>query len=220
MAKKRGNTWTAKLPILDVDQPLFAFANIAYPLKKAESEPNARPTERYAISSMLHTATPGDLKKDKVTATDKADPVIDDFSHGWQDWYLLEAGNPHHWDFTTRKLTDPKWRGQPGQRLALEVQAEKPNELLIVLTENFFRFYRGKSQEFVAVVKLSGGKDSQTLVLEPKDFKTRDGEELSSWKNVDLLSLRAYYEKDGKLLGSKSWAGPQPVFKKIWWNEN
>jgi dienelactone hydrolase len=216
-AKKSGDTWTAKLPVLTVDQPLFAFANVAYPLKMNESEPYARPTEKFAISSMLHSAAPVDLKRADVKATDKADPVIDDFTHGWRDWYLLSPDNPHHWEFSTRKLNDPKWQGQPGQRLTVEVQAEKPNELVIVLTENFFRQYRGKSQEFVAVVKLDGGNDTQTISLEPKDFKTSDGEALSSWKNVDLVSFRAYYDKGEKLIGSKNWAGQQPVFRKLYW---
>ena len=53
--------------------------------------------------------------------------------------------------------------------------------------------------------------------IESRHFKTSDGEALSSLKNVDLLSLRAYYDNSGKLIGSKSWAGPQPVFKKLWW---
>jgi dienelactone hydrolase len=216
-ARNAGGTWTAKMPILSIDQPLFAFANVAYPMKKAVSEPYARPTEQYAISSMLHTAVPKDLQRNDVKATDTPDPLIDDFSHGWRDWYLLEAGNPHHWEFSTRKLTDPKWQGQTGQRLAFEVRAEKPNDLVIVLTENVFRQYRGKSQEFVAVVKLNGGKDTQTVSLEPKVFQASDGETLSSWKNVDLLSLRAYFEKGGKLLGSKSWVGDQPKFRKLWW---
>ena len=216
-AKRNKDVWTAKLPILAVDQPLFAFANVVYGLKKEESEPFARPTERFAISSMFHTVVPLELERANVVATDNPSPVIDDFSHGWQDWYLLEAGNPHHWEFSTRKLTDPKWQGQTGQRLALEVQAEQPNELVIVLTENFFRSYRGKSQEFVAVVKLNGGVDTQTVTLEPKDFRTSDGEGMSSWKNVDLLSLRAYFDKGGKSLGSKSWAGRQPTFRKLWW---
>lgn len=66
-------------------------------------------------------------------------------------------------------------------------------------------------------MKLDSGKGSQTVSLEPKDFKTSDGEVLSSWKNVDLLSFRAYHEKGEKLIGSKSWAWPQPVFKKLWW---
>ena len=216
-SQKSGDTWTGKLPILSVDQPLFAFANVVYKLKKSESEPHARPSERFALSSMLHTVAPKDVAANGVSATDKTDPVIDDFTHGWRDWYTLSPDNPHHWEFSTRKLTDPKWRGQDGQRLTVEVQAEKPNELVIVLTTNFFRQYRGKSQEFVAVVRLNGGMETQTATLEPKDFKTSDGEALSSWRNVDLLSFRAYYDKGEKLIGSKNWAGPQPVFKKLWW---
>ena len=216
-ARKSGDTWTAKLPILAIDRPLFAFANVTYPLKKAESEPYARPTEQYAISSLLRTAIPEDLQRNDVKATDSPDLLIDDFAHGWRDWYQLEAANPHHWEFSTRKLADPKWQGPMGQKLMLDIEAEKQNELVIVLTENFFRSYRGKSQEFVAVVRLNGGKETQTVSLAPKDFKTNDGEALSSWTNIDLLSLRAYYEKDGKLLGSKSWAGGQPKFRKLWW---
>ena len=217
-ATKDGNVWSALLPIISVDQPLFAFANVHYRLKTPEAVPFASSIQEFAISSMLHTATPDDLKRAEVKATDKADPVIDDFTHGWQDWYLLSPDNPHHWEYSTRKLNDPKWQGQTGQRLVLDVQAEKPNELVIVLTENFFRSYRGKSQEFVVVVKLNGGKDTQTVILEPKDFKTSDGEVLSGWKNVDVLSLRAYYDKGDKLVGSKSWQGKQPVFSKMWWH--
>lgn len=219
-AVKSGSAWTAKLPILSVDQPLFAFANAAYPLKNSESEPYARPTEQFIISSLLHTAVSADLKKAEVKATDTTDPVIDDWKHGWRDWYMLSADNPHHWEFSTRKLADPKWKGEPGQKLTLEVQAEKPNEMLIVLTENFFRPYRGKQNEFVAVVKLESGHETQTVRLEPKAFEAVDGEVLSSWKNIDLLSVRAYYEKGDKLIGSKNWAGRQPAIKKLSWSDS
>ncbi|MCE9563341.1 MAG: acetylxylan esterase [Planctomycetes bacterium] len=215
--KKRGATWTAKLPILAVDQPLFVFANVMYPLKKGGSEPFASPTEQFAISSMMHTVAPKELQLAKVMATDMATTLIDDFSQGWRDWYSLSPENPHHWEYSTRKLGDPKWQGQPGQRLTFGVQAEKPNELVIVLTQNFFRSYRGKTQEFVAVVKLTGGKETQTVALEPKDFKAVDGESLSSWKDIDLLSLRAYFGKGDKLFGSKSWVGSQPKFQKMQW---
>jgi hypothetical protein len=88
---------------------------------------------------VLHTAAPKDLQGAALQATDRPDPVIDDFSHGWWDWYLLSADNPHHWEYSTRKLTAPKWQGHPGQRFTLDVQAEKANELVVVLTENFFR---------------------------------------------------------------------------------
>ena len=216
-SKKVGKTWTAKLPVLSAEQPVFAFANVSYRVKKSESEPYARPIEKYAISSKLHTGSPLDLRRANVAATDKPDPVIENFVHGWRDWYTLSADNPHHWEFSTRKMTDPKWQGKAGQRLMVEVQTEKPNELVIVLTENFFRQYRGKQREYVAVVKLNGGSDTQAVTLAPKDFKDSDGEALSSWKHVDLLSFRAYSDKSGKLVGSKNWAGTQPVFKKMWW---
>lgn len=210
---RNGGIWKAKLPVLNLDQPLFAFANVTYRMKSSESEPNARPTERLAISSMLHTATPVDLKKAGVKPTDRPEAVIDDFTHGWRDWYTLEATNPHHWEYSTRKLADPKWRGQTGQRLTVQVQAEKPNELVVIMTENYFRSYRGRQKEFVAVVKLAGGQEAQTISLAPADFRTSEGEALTSWEHIDLLSFRAYHGD----LGSRSWAGPQPSFKKLDW---
>ncbi|CAN5160419.1 hypothetical protein BH11PLA2_BH11PLA2_43220 [soil metagenome] len=67
------------------------------------------------------------------------------------------------------------------------------------------------------MVKLKGGKDIQAVSLEAKDFKTIDDESLSFWENVDLLSIRAYYEKNENLWGSKSWAGLQPIFRPLRW---
>ena len=167
----------------------------------------------------MHTATPKDLRAAGVQATDKPSLQIDDFSNGWQDWYLLSAGSPHHWEYSTRKINDPKWRGRDDYRLAFEVQAEKPTELVILLTENFFRSYRGKQRQFSAIVKLDGGEEAQTVTLTPDDFVSDSGEQLSSWANVDLLSFRAYHDSGEKLLGSKSWSGSQPQFRQLRWTE-
>lgn len=120
-------------------------------------------------------------------------------------------------EYSTRKITDPKWRGRDGYQLGFDVQSEKPNELVVVLTENFFRSYRGRKQEFVAGVKLIGGDAIQAVALSPQDFKTNDKKALSSWKNLDLLSFRAYYDKGEKMIGSKSWSGPRPEFRKMYW---
>lgn len=217
VSTNHGNDWTAKLPIMSVDQPVFAFANIFYKIPITESAPQSAPTDVLAISSLLHTATPDDLRRHGAKATEMRSTLIDDFSNGWQDWYALSANNPHHWEYSTRKINDPKWQGQPDQLLTLEVHAEQENELVIVLTENFFRSYRGKSQEFVAVVKIQSG-DLQTISLAPDAFTTPDGQALTSWHNVDLLSLRAYHEKDGKLLGNKNWGGPQPELHNLRWS--
>lgn len=216
-AEASRGVWKAKLPILSTNQPLFAFANVHYALPTSESEPYARATQQFALSTMLHTATPQDLQQAKVKPTDNLSILIEDFSHDWQDWYLLEAGNPHHWEFSTRKLSDPKWQGQAGKSLVLELKSDKPNELVIVLTENFFRSYRGKSEEYFAVIHLQGGADQQAFSLQPGDFQTMSRERLASWQNIDILSLRAYYQKGEKLIGSKQWQGALPQFNKLYW---
>jgi dienelactone hydrolase len=59
--EKTNTCWTARLPILSVDQPLFVCANVRYGLNKMASEPYAHPTEHFAISSLLHTAVPTEL---------------------------------------------------------------------------------------------------------------------------------------------------------------
>jgi dienelactone hydrolase len=217
---REGGTWKGKLPILSSEQPLFAFANVHYRLKEPQPVPFALPTTTFAISSLMHTATSEDLQRENVHAADSPDLLIDDFADGFRDWYRLSPDNPHHWQFWTRKITDPKWRGQPGYRLTFDVQVAEPNDLVVVLTENVFRGYRGKNQDFAAVVKLAGGNQWQTACLSPKDFKAvNDDNALLSWAGVDLLGLRAYCEEGGVLLGRKQWAGPQPQFRNLRWME-
>jgi dienelactone hydrolase len=219
--KKDGRVWKAKLPILSVDQPLFVFANVHYRLQKPQPVPFARPTSTFAISSMLHTATSEQLKKAGTKATDQPSSLIDDFTHGYRDWYLLSAENPHHWQFWTRKITDPKWRGASGSKLAFDVKTDKPNRLIVVVTENFFRSYRGKNGDFVAVVSLKGSGDWESVTLIAADFKSvKDSSPLKSWKHADLLGFRAYYsERRGTAkFGSMKWAGSRPVFRKLRWN--
>lgn len=216
-AKQVGNQWVAKLPMLSINQPLFTFANVFYELKADPNEPFTNKPPQYAISSQMHIATPAELKKNDVVASEIASTLIDDLSHGWRDWYLLEANNPHHWEISTRKLSDPQWQGQAGQQLAVNLQCDKDNELVFVLTENFFRGYRGKSMEYVAVKKLTGGANIQTVTVDLADFQAADGSQPKSWQQVDLLSLRAYYEKGKQLVGSKRWQGPQPVYQRFWW---
>ena len=219
-AEREGDVWSARLPILSIDQPLFACANVHYRLPAPQQAVQTREqTEVFALSSLLQTATPDDLRAAHVKATDTPTRLIDDFTHGWQDWYVLNARNPHHWEFSTRKLNDPKWRGQPGWKLTLDVQSEQPNALTVVATENFFRNYRGPKKEYVAVAQLTGSDSPQTLSFTPEDFATIDGERLSSWDGIDILSVRAYYEANDQLLGRKNWKGPQPVFHQLLWGE-
>ena len=214
---REGNVWSAPLPLLATDAPLFAFAQVAWRISERDSEPHALRTDRVALSSLLRVATPEDLAAAGTRATDAPTTLVDDFSRGDGDWYRLEPKNPHHWEWSTRKIADPKWRGPAGARLAIDVETEETNDLVVVLTENVFRSYRGRERTFVASARLRGGNDRETVALAPADFTAADGTPLESWSAIDLLSLRAYAEPGGKLVGSKTWRGPQPVFRRVAW---
>jgi hypothetical protein len=100
------------------------------------------------------------------------------------------------------------------------VQSDQENELVIMLTENFFRGYRGRQQEYLALVPLKGGDDWQSVKISPSDFLTPDKQQpLTSWEQVDLLGLRAFYQQRGsdKIFGSNRWKGPQPRFQNMRW---
>ena len=186
---REGDSWSAELPILSVEQPLFAFANIHYRLEKPVEVQFARPTSVFAISSMLHTAAPGELREKGARATDNPSRLVDDFSRGFRDWYRLSADTPHHWQLWTRKIADPKWRGGAGERLTFEVKTEKPNRLVVIITENFFRGYRGSRKgESVAVVELPGGSGWHEVSLAVGEFiHQKSSKRLVSWDVADLL---------------------------------
>ena len=212
-------TWTAELPLLSTDEPLFAFANVHYRLNQPVPVRSARPTSTFAISSLVHTAAPKALKHNRVQATDRRSLLIDDFSHEFRDWYRLSADNPHHWQFWTRKITDPKWRGPAGHRLTFDVKTRDANRLVVIISENFFRSYQGRQRDLINVVKLPGGDKWHTVSFAPSSLKTVDGKDsMDSWNHADLLGFRAYYGDHRKTtIGTTRWAGPRPEFRNLRW---
>lgn len=212
-------TWTATLPIHDKNLPIFAFANVFYSLEKSQkADPHSMPTSNYALTSKLHTVTPNELDGANVNTSAIRSSVIEDFRHGWRDWYALSPDNPHHWEYSTRKINDPEWRGDDKSNLFLELSVQSPNDLVIVVTQNAYRSYRGVTGTYTAKVPLKGQDEVEIIELKTENFRDKDGKQLNSWANLDLISLRAYQEMGGQLIGRKDWKGQQPKFKKIYWS--
>jgi hypothetical protein len=101
------------------------------------------------------------------------------------------------------------------------VKTEKANQLVVIIKENFFRSYRGRQRELVAVVELPGGDHWQKISLPAARFQVPDKEEkLADWGHADLLGFRAYYgDRQGKVIGSTRWAGPQPQLRNLQWSQ-
>lgn len=219
IAVKTGNNWEAKLPVLSTDEPLYAFANVYYTLPKAESLPHLASVTEVCLSSRLHSATSTELKASGVNATDAKSLLIDDFSRGWHDWYRLNAEHKPFWQNWTRKITDPKWRGPEGAKLAITLTMPETNKITIVLQENEWRSYRGKKATYTCRREVSGGAKPQTLSLSPADFKTNDGTALANWDQIDQLGICAQFEDGagGQRSAPAKWNGDFPQFRRVEW---
>lgn len=221
-----GHVFTAKLPLETTDRPFFAFANVFYTLPKpvlmAELPGYGRePIREVCLSTALHTVKPDALSAAGVRATDKPTTLIEDFARGWRDWYHLNAGHRDHWQNWTRKITDPKWRGADGAKLAVTLKVAETNRIAFVVVENEWRNYRGPKKTFVCEKEVAGAPTDQTVMLDVADFKgtASDGAPLKSWSQLDQLGLCAYHQEKGQPSKPPQWRGPAPEFKRLEWKQ-
>lgn len=216
-----GDSFVAKLPLHTLDLPLFAFANVYHTLPKPESLAKlpGEPAEvrEVCISSLLHRVEPKQLSDAGMIASLTPSPLIDDFAHGVRDWYQLNANNPTHRQVWTRKLTDPLYRGPDGAKLKLTLKLPQSNKFAVVLQQNEWRNYRGPRMTFVCELEIEGSDKAQTLLLEPKDFSSKDGP-LKSWSQIDQLGLCAHFtERQAQAKSPPIWKGPAPEFMRLEW---
>ena len=215
-----GGHWQAGLELEDLNRPVFAFANVIYELPKPVTLPHRGDVKEVCVSSLFHELKTEELKKTRVQRSGGPELVIDNFQNGFRDWYTINGNHRPLWQHWTRKVTDPKWRGPKGAKLALTIQSEQPNVLGLVLHENTWRHYRGKKQTYVAEVNLKGGQ-MVTVTVDLSDFKNvADGEPLKSWAELDELGLVAKATIRGPKpveVAADPWQGPRPVFKRLEW---
>ncbi len=91
--RREGNQFVADCPVMELGEPLFAFANVSYKLGAPMKMPQG-----YAENSLLtvtgefRKAYPHQLAAAGVRAVGGRQRLIDDFSRGWEDWSLVGVG--------------------------------------------------------------------------------------------------------------------------------
>ncbi|MDR3404638.1 MAG: acetylxylan esterase [Chthoniobacter sp.] len=221
---KDGGEFLAKLPLEALDRPLFAFANVYYRLPQPVNMVvlgGFKPEQgsEVCLSTQLHAARPADLKSAGVKATERSSLLIDDFAQGLRDWYSINADHPPLWQYWTRKVTDPKWRGPDKAVLSLTLAMPDTNRLTFVAIENEYRSYRGPKRIFVCEREVTGIPQSQAIALEATDFKDGDGKALANWQQLDEFAICAHYE-DHEHRASPTpaqWHGARPLFQRLEW---
>ncbi|MDF7827074.1 hypothetical protein P4B35_23830, partial [Pontiellaceae bacterium B12227] len=124
--------WQAECPVYDVNEPLVVFANVIYALDFDLDLPAGygSPVQTFSVASEVSTVYPPELENNGVVATEVPLRLIDDFSRGYHDWYLLNEGSSALWQFWTRKLNDPSWTGLGGTELTLDVDTTVAGNVL------------------------------------------------------------------------------------------
>jgi len=213
MATRRGDLWTAELPLLSTDKPLWVYANVVYPLAKPVAGVGYyyRPytATNFNLSSRMQVVTAAELKASAVKATLKLSTVIEAFAGNWQkEWFTYK---PENWARSTHKIYDPQWRAPASAKLALDVRAVKPNKFVVGL------------DEFATEVSLAGGAEWQSVTLAPADFHDAEDKVLLSWAGLKELRLGALETFRSEKEGAKpvslggDWKGAAPEFRNLRW---
>lgn len=219
-----GGSYSARLPLHAVDTPLFAFAGIDYRLPEpisAKPLPGHRePFTELRLCGLLHSTTPEHLREAGITAAISPSPLIDDFSNGLSDWYVLNRGNRSHQQLWTRKLTDPLYRGADRASLELTLRIPESNVLTFVVVQNEWRNYRGPKQTFVLEREITGSTEPQVQVLRLEDFQsmTDDQDSLRSWSQVDLFGICSHFSEQRQPAAPvRPWRGSEPDWLRLQW---
>ena len=190
-AVKQGSEWVASCPVMSLDQPLFAYADVIYDLperyRNVAVTAGNRPTDTYALSSRVQSLKGDDLRAANVRATAKPERLIDDGSRGWHDWYRLNWDHAPLWQAATRKVKDEQWRGPDGAKLVFEMKPETDCTLVVKVSTNAWAAF-GSGQpalDHTAEKPITGGSDWQSVTVSLADFTPP----LSNWRTVTELTL-------------------------------
>jgi hypothetical protein len=214
-AKRDGGTWTADLPFLDTDRPLWAYANVLYPLDRPVTGAGyyyaPYTAKRFSLSSVMRIATPAELAEAGVKAAMKPSLMIESFDEGWRkEWFTYDLTD--NWARRTHRLYDPAWRAPAFAKLAFSVRSREPNRMVVGV------------DGFAAEVPLKGVPEWESVVLFPTDFRDATGRSFLDWAGARELrlgpeeTLRSGRGPAGKVrrLGAK-WRGPDPEFRDLRW---
>ena len=212
-AKPVGDHYQGSCPVFDVNEPLFAFANITYKLKqKRDIPPHLGSGEYVTVTSEYRIALPDQLQQAGVKATEQRQRLIDDFARGWHDWYVINPDVPDKWQFATRKVIDPSWMGPKGAKLSVKVLTTAPgNKLAVVAPVNAWQGYTGrKRDEYTALVDLPQ-KGENLVELAAGDFRNEEGAALKDWDEITELQFQPAASKQSP------WKGKPPTLQDLRW---
>ena len=175
-AVRKGDVWIGKMPVLNVDDYVFGFANVNY-------------ESTIVRSTDFCAAIPSKLGK--AVATDKPTAVIYSGADGLGVWTHVAAvegpggvkgfrGTNNNRGSGTEQLSDPKWKAPKGGQLSFKFYCTQPQTLLLRAGDH----WEGE-------IEITAGDDWREMVIDAKTLiNVHDKKSTSSWDKMGKIHFR------------------------------
>ncbi len=162
-----GNVWTAKMPVLNVDDYVFGYANIRY-------------DNNIVLSSDFNAAIPSKLGK--AMATDKPTDLISQGAGAWTEVVPVEGvGGVQGFRALNNaqgtqndQFADPKWKAPINAQLSLRFYCTEPQKLTLVA-----------NGRYEMPLNITASDEWQSLVIAAVKLTNQQNQQpLPDWSNV------------------------------------
>ncbi|MCX7417864.1 MAG: prolyl oligopeptidase family serine peptidase [Planctomycetia bacterium] len=167
---RHGDTWTAKLPVIDIDDYVFSYANVIYDTTAV-------------VSTEFNAAIPATLGAAK--ATDTASAVLYDGAGGGAAWTNVAevegAGGikgfrciDNQKGFSNEQLNDPKWKAPATAELSFRFYCTEPQTLILT------------AGDYAGEIEMTASDEWQEVVVDREKLVNRHDPKrtLPHWDNV------------------------------------
>lgn len=193
-ATQKDGYWEGRCPVFDLEEPLFAFANVVYDVETDVSLPKvygSKKITQLSVTSDYIAIYPDQLKMAGVKATEAWNRTIYDDSRGLIEWYTTKGS------IMTRKLVDPRWQCTKDGKLCVKVKTAKANmKVGFILSTSQKRtqvvprdqLLPPETYETHTILKSPGIHE---IILSNEMFKTSDGKTLNDWTTaIETLTIK------------------------------
>lgn len=171
-AKRTGDTWVAKLPVFNIDDYVFGFANVRY-------------DGNIVVSSDFEAAIPSTLGA--AVATDEPSNQLSEGTGQWKDVAPAEGVggvkgfrivNKHRGTFN-EQFNDPKWAAPEGAALAFKFYCTQPQEVILEVNGQY-------SQK----LQITASNDWQSLRLPASGLINKHHQHpMASWSGTQKVAI-------------------------------
>ena len=192
-SERKGDTWIAKLPVMNVDDYVFSYANIRY-------------DNDCVVSSDFEAVIPS--KIGSAVATDTKADTLPGGADRWSDAAPAEGvggisgfrpiNNRH--GTNSDQFSDPKWKAPHSADLTFKFYCTQPQTL--VLTAN---------GRYVTEIEITASDEWQRMTIKADQLKHPAGFALADWSEVKNIGFKPKPGSDitKVVLAKFEWQAPQ-----------